>query len=267
MSTSTLRPDHAAVAYDATAPFYDVLTRHDDYTVFADILDRLIQRASPPGRRLLDAGCGNGRSTLLFAERGYQVTGVDISPAMIDAARRRHKKTGIDFHVHDIRHPVEHGPYDVVLCMSDIVNYLVDSAHLSEAFTSIAATLAPGGVLVFDANTLHGYDLATSPHVVVEDSDFVVMRGTHIDQDGARRFRLTMDAFQPLPGHPGMWTRRTVEHLQAHHSADEFAELLDSAGMRLVGRHGLHTSGTLAEGIDESAHTKGLYVAVRMTDS
>ncbi|MFE9452208.1 class I SAM-dependent methyltransferase [Streptomyces sp. NPDC006739] len=269
MTTPTVRPDHAAVTYDATAPFYDILTQFDDYAAFSGILDGLIRRASPPGRRLLDAGCGNGRSSVLFAGLGYRVTGTDISPAMIETARRRHAGSGIDFHVHDVREPVAHGPYDVVLCMSDIVNYLLEPADLAEAFRSVAAALNPGGVLVFDANTPHGYDLMTSPHFIETDQAFVTLRGRHDVQGEAHRFRLAIDAFRTVPadrGHPDLWTRSTVEHLQAHHSPDRFARLLAAAGLRLVGSHGLHISGTVADSLDEKEHTKGLYVAVRESD-
>ncbi|MFJ3231111.1 class I SAM-dependent methyltransferase [Streptomyces sp. NPDC086787] len=261
--TTTVRPDHAADAYDATASFYDVLTQHDDYDAFAAVLDRLIQDAGPRGRRLLDAGCGNGRSSVLFADRGYDVTGVDISPAMIDMARSRHAATGIEFAVHDVRRPLAHEPYDVVLCMSDIFNYLIEPAQVSEAFHSIAASLTTGGVLIFDANTAYGYDLMRAPHVMRGEDTFVVTRGNSEEEGGVRRFRIVLDAFQPAAGQPGLWTRKTVEHFQAHHSPREFTDLLTAAGLRLVGHHGLHISGTLADGIDETTHTKGLYVAVK----
>lgn len=260
--------DHAAVAYDATAPFYDQLTQYDNYTLFGDILEKLVKRADPPGNRLLDAGCGTGRSTVAFAERGFRPTGIDISQSMIEIARSKHADTGIDFHVHDIRLPFRHGgPYDVVLCMSDIVNYLADPAHLAEALASLGSAMSPGGVLVFDANTRHGYGLMHSPHIFEADGLHVSLRGRFLPQEGdPERFRLTMDAFRQSPEDAGRWERETIDHLQRHHSVEEFAAHLDTAGLDLVGEHGLDRTGALADSVDEETHTKGLYVAVRRSD-
>lgn len=267
--TTAVPTDHAAVAYDATAPFYDALTAEDDYSVFGDILETLIKRADPPGRTLLDAGCGTGRSTVAFAERGYEPTGIDISGEMIEIAKTRHAETGIAFHVHDIRLPFEHGgPYDVVLCMSDIANYLADREHLAEALASLASVMRPGGVLVFDANTARGYQLMRSPHVFEREGLQVTLRGRFLKDEGdPERFRLTMTAFRRSPDDAEVWSREIVDHLQRHHSGADFAQLLDAAGLDLVGAHGLERDGSLADSVDEDVHTKGLYVAVRRSDS
>lgn len=260
--------DHAAVAYDATAPFYDILSQGDDYSVFGDILESLIKRADPPGNKLLDAGCGTGRSTVAFAERGFDATGMDISPEMIRIARENHGSTGIGFHVHDVRHPfTEGGPYDVVLCMSDIVNYCADAEHLAEALTSFGAAMRPGAVLVFDANTSRGYAMMRSTHVYQYEGLFATMSGRFLkDGDDPERFRMVMNAFRNNGPEPHLWTRETIEHLQRHHTPQEFADTLDAAGLDLVAAHGLERDGSLSDRVDEDAHTKGLYVAVRRSD-
>ncbi|BBA98520.1 hypothetical protein RVR_4729 [Actinacidiphila reveromycinica] len=260
--------DHAAVAYDATAPFYDLLSQGDDYTVFGNILETLIKRADPPGTRLLDAGCGTGRSTVAFAERGFDPVGVDISAGMIDVARTKYADTGIGFHVHDLRLPfTAEGTYDVVLCMSDIVNYLADPAHLTEALASIGSVMRPGGVLVFDANTGRGYGLMTSTHVYEYDGLYATMSGRFLAREGdPKRFRMVMNAFRNSAEQPDVWRRERVEHLQRHHSREEFAAALDAAGLDLVAAHGLERDGSLSDDVDDQAHTKGLYVARRRAD-
>ncbi|MFC1440090.1 class I SAM-dependent methyltransferase [Streptacidiphilus sp. N1-10] len=266
---TTLSTDHAAVAYDATAPFYDALTQQDDYTVFGDLLEQLIKQARPPGDRLLDAGCGTGRSTIAFAKRGFHPTGTDISPAMIEIARSTHADSGIDFHVHDIRLPFPHGgPYDVVLCMSDIANYLADPEHLAEALASLGSVMNPGGVLVFDANTRRGYRLMHEPHVFESEGLHVTLQGRFLPEEGdPERFKLVMNAFRQSPEDPESWTRESIDHLQRHHTVEEFTAFLDAAGLDLVAAHGLERNGSLADSVDEDVHTKGLYVAVRRSDS
>jgi SAM-dependent methyltransferase len=53
----------------------------------ADLVDALLREHG--GRRVLDAGCGTGRVAIELAARGYDVTGVDLDPGMLDAARAK----------------------------------------------------------------------------------------------------------------------------------------------------------------------------------
>ncbi len=81
----------------------------------------------PPGSRILDLGCGTGR--LLAELRPSRGVGVDLSPRMVEEARRRHPD--LEFHVGDIEDPAVldalSGPFDVIL-LSDTVGSLEDCA-------------------------------------------------------------------------------------------------------------------------------------------
>ncbi len=97
---------------DANAYFYDEDYRYTRFLV-------------PPGQRVLDLGCGTGR--LLAALEPSRGVGVDLSPVMIEEARRRHP--GLEFEVGDVEdEAVLHrltGPFDVIL-LSDTVGFLED---------------------------------------------------------------------------------------------------------------------------------------------
>ena len=72
-----------------------------------------------PGARVLDIGCGTGSLSVVMAEMGQTVTGIDLSPAMIDLARQKAAKHGlaIDFHVMDAAYPqFPAGQFNVILC-------------------------------------------------------------------------------------------------------------------------------------------------------
>ena len=83
-------PD-AAGAYDTLAPFYDRFTAHHDYDLWTRGLLRLAYGHGLTGKRVLDAGCGTGKSFLPLLERGFDVTACDQSSAMLEVAA---SKTG-----------------------------------------------------------------------------------------------------------------------------------------------------------------------------
>jgi 2-polyprenyl-3-methyl-5-hydroxy-6-metoxy-1,4-benzoquinol methylase len=88
-----------------------------------------------PPRRVLDAGCGQGAFAVELARRGHSVTALDLSGAMLDAARsaaREHRVSHrIKFVQADLRSWSPEAAYDTVLCIG-VVEYYVDAAPLVE---------------------------------------------------------------------------------------------------------------------------------------
>lgn len=101
--------------------------------------------------KVIDLGCGSGLWARGLADSGYQVVGVDISPAMIELARQRVPEA--EFHVascFDFRVPA----CQAVTALGEVFNYLFDPrnslAFLRHICRSVYDSLAPGGVLIFD---------------------------------------------------------------------------------------------------------------------
>ena len=76
-------------SYEALAASYDELTEDVEYEKRADFVEKLFLRAKRPVRSLLDLACGTGTMSVLFARRGYTVTGVDYSPEMLAQAQQK----------------------------------------------------------------------------------------------------------------------------------------------------------------------------------
>jgi ubiquinone/menaquinone biosynthesis C-methylase UbiE len=85
----------------------------------AEILALIASDGFPKSGKVLELGCGAGDVALLFAERGYQVCGIDISPAAIEWAREKALKTNVkaEFVEGDVRdlRKWEDGTFDVVI--------------------------------------------------------------------------------------------------------------------------------------------------------
>ena len=112
-------------------------------------VDFLIKQLHLKGtEKILDLACGFGRHSLEFARRGYDVTGIDITPAYIDYANEQAKKENLNakFICQDIRTITFDKEYDVVLNMADgAIGYLEDDGENHKIFSVIAKALKNGG--------------------------------------------------------------------------------------------------------------------------
>jgi ubiquinone/menaquinone biosynthesis C-methylase UbiE len=99
------------------------------------------------GRRVLDVGCGDGTLAIELARRGAIVTGIDLSSAMIEAAKAsaRQQAADVEFAVAPAeRMPFSAEHFDIVAAVT-ILCFVKDAAP---AFEEIARVLRPGGRLV-----------------------------------------------------------------------------------------------------------------------
>ena len=87
------------------SPYYHLLYFERNETEARDFMDRLVTMLKPAEHaRILDIACGRGRHSLAMAEKGFDVTGIDISPAMIEEAQKLGREN-LHFYVHDMRLP------------------------------------------------------------------------------------------------------------------------------------------------------------------
>src|SRR5215211_3954920 len=252
----------AAEAYERLAPFYDELTREHNYEPWTSALEDAARRFGVSGRRLLDVACGTGKSFLPFLRRGYAVTACDLSVEM--AAIAAAKALGADVLVADVRTLERLGSFDLITWLDDSVNYLLDQDELEAAFASLAANLAPDGVLVFDVNTLSTYRTTFAHDMTLEGPGvFLAWRGgCDGSEEAGCLAELIVDAFSELD--PGVYERVTTRHLQRHHPRPAVAAALATAGLAAVGVFGQLPDGSLDERAGESDHHKLVYLARRV---
>jgi SAM-dependent methyltransferase len=251
----------AAEAYGDLAPFYDELTREHDYEGWTRHLEETALRFGVGGTRLLDAACGTGKSFLPFLGRGYTVTGCDISPEMVALASA--KAPAADVFVADVRELERVGSFDLVTCLDDSVNYLTGDGDLDAALAALARNVAPGGVLVFDVNTLSTYRTTVASDMTLDGPDvFLVWRGGCAgDEQPGCIAELVIEAFSENGS--GLHERVTSRHTQRHYPRAEVESALARAGLTAVGVFGQLPDGSLDDLADEHLHHKLVYFAQR----
>jgi ubiquinone/menaquinone biosynthesis C-methylase UbiE len=115
---------------------------------------RLVSRAVrlEPHFSVLDYGCGVGRWTLWFAPQVRRVVGVDLSPKMVDAARRAADEAGIQnvehHHLDGMPLPFEDGAFDLVNAVW-VLRYVTDDKELARTVRELCRVVRPGGYVTF----------------------------------------------------------------------------------------------------------------------
>jgi 2-polyprenyl-3-methyl-5-hydroxy-6-metoxy-1,4-benzoquinol methylase len=104
----------------------------------------------PAGKRVLDFGCGEGEVTTQLAWLGARVTGMDISPELLDVARKRADLDGVQERVELTLGDILESPrpanrFDIVIC-----NMIMHHVDLYNVFPMLMRTLKPGGLVVLN---------------------------------------------------------------------------------------------------------------------
>lgn len=246
----------AQLTYDTLAAHYDALTHTLDYEPWLAEVLPLLKRRGLDGQRLLDVGCGTGKSLIPMLERGWRCDGCDISPAMVEIAR---EKIGAQakLAVADMCELPLLGEFDLVWSLNDSVNYLLDRDQLEAALRSMRANMATDGLLVFDLNTLLSYrTFFAEQHLVAHDGRRLHWRGlAKSDQAPGTVATAQVEAEGD--------ERSAHTHRQRHFPEAEVLSALDRAGLECLDALGQTEDGGLHQPLRELVHVKALYVARR----
>ena len=106
----------------------------------------LLLKLRPP-LQILDLACGQGRHAIELARRGYGVTGLDLSPYLLEVARERAEASGLEVRwvLGDMRRPLDGDRFDLILSLFTSLGYFADPGDDSAVASAAAAMLSPDG--------------------------------------------------------------------------------------------------------------------------
>ena len=180
-----------------------------------------------PVKTGLDIGCGGGWFTRAFQRAGYQMTGVDISPEMLDFAQAQALKEGVrsEYLLGDITKFKSHKKFDFATAINDCINYIPKN-KLDSAFKCVKNALAKGGIFLFDISSERKFREKIANTVSVDDRDEITyMSFNREETDG-----VTMEVTLFARGKDGLYERLDEVHHQYRYTEEEILSALQRNG-------------------------------------
>ena len=186
-------------AYTDFAVVYDTFMDETPYDVWGDFVDELIKKygiskaisqevkqddknvnesdeeaaLEQEKNLVVELGCGTGSFTLEMAKRGYDIMGIDLSSEMLDIARRKSVDAGSDlmFLEQDMRELDLYCTAGTIVSVCDSINYLTEDSDVIDCFKLVNNFLFPGGIFIFDFNTVYKYKEVIGDTTIAENRE------------------------------------------------------------------------------------------------
>ena len=147
-------------AYENFSRVYDLFMDNIPYEEWGKNICGILKRYGIRDGLVLDLGCGTGAMTEILSRAGYDMIGVDNSVDMLEAALEKKEISGSDilYLLQDMREFELYGTVRAAVSVCDSVNYITEPEELLQVFRLVNNYLDPGGIFLFDLNTLYKYE-------------------------------------------------------------------------------------------------------------
>ncbi|TDQ17118.1 2-polyprenyl-3-methyl-5-hydroxy-6-metoxy-1,4-benzoquinol methylase [Algoriphagus boseongensis] len=158
------------------------------------LLDQILKGRFSKEMKILDAGCGEGRNSVYFIQKGYQIFGIDPNETAIQYCRYMSKSLNPDFDSHRFQFgrmeeiPFHQGAFDAVIC-SAVLHFASDVDNFFQMIGEIHRVLKPKGIFWFRMCTAFGG---------INDQIQELGKGRFLLPDGSERFVLFPDQLEKL---------------------------------------------------------------------
>ena len=223
------------MSYGVFSEFYDALTANVSYDTVSQVLSSLLTRYGKGRGLLLDLACGTGSVSVRLAEKGYEVIGVDLSPEMLSEAQNKAYSAGqnILFLCQDMTALDLYGTVDAAVCTLDGLCHLPDEESLSAALRKVSLFMNPGGVFLFDVNSVYKHRAVLGNNTFVYDTDdvYCVWQNTLLS-DGVT-VQMDLDFFEPVSD-AGDYVRQSERFTERAYPRETLEAMLKKAGFTVL---------------------------------
>jgi len=213
----------------ATGPYTDYSRR------MAELLPSILGMFDFRPSAILDIACGEGTFAIALAKNGDKVTGVDLSPPMLQIAdvKARAEQVDVTFINQDMRSMLFENDFDLVTCWYDSLNYLLTTDDLLKTFRGVYRALKDTGLFIFDMNSIYALSVIwqQNPCEIEQDTPTMleIHRKTYNNESNNAQLHIT--CFLKDGEH---WSRTEEIHTVHGFSLREIRDCLEASGLREV---------------------------------
>ena len=222
-------------AYSDFARVYDIFMDNVEYEKWAEYLIGRLREYGIEDGIVLELGCGTGVMTELLAESGYDMIGVDNSEEMLEIARE-HEEEGRDneilYLLQDMRELELFSTVGTVISVCDSINYLLSEEDLLTTFRLVNNYLYPGGLFIFDFNTVYKYETVIGDTTIAESREACsfIWDNFYHEEEQINEYDLTL--FVQEEGN--QYRRFQETHYQRGYTLEQMKGLVEQAGLAFV---------------------------------
>ncbi len=221
-------------SYGEFARVYDLFQDNIDYQSWSQYLIDCLKEYGILDGLVLDLGCGTGTVTELLADAGYDMIGVDNSEEMLSEAMEKREESGhqILYLLQEMEEFELYGTVRAVVSVCDSLNYLTEEEALLTTFRLVNNYLDPGGLFVFDMNTVYKYETMIGDQTIAENREegSFIWENEYDSETGINIYALTLF----LPREDGLYEKTEEVHYQKAYPEKKVRELLEKAGMEVL---------------------------------
>ena len=183
---------------------------------------------------VVDLGCGTGTLTQMLYKMGYDMIGVDNSQEMLSVAMEKRDREGshILYLLQDMRELELYSTVGTILSVCDSINYILDEEELLEVFQLVNNYLYPGGLFIFDFNTVFKYSEVIGDVTIAENREncSFIWENYYHEEEEINEYDLTVFVQEE----DGRFKRFQENHYQRGYRPETICALLEEAGLELM---------------------------------
>ncbi len=206
---------------------------------------------------VVDLGCGTGTLTELLYHKGYDMIGVDSSLEMLDVAAQKKEQSGSEilYLQQDMRELELYSTVGTVVSVCDSLNYILEEEELLTVFRLVENYLYPGGIFIFDFNTVYKYEQVIGNTTIAENREncSFIWENYYYPEETINEYDLTVFVREE----EDRFRKFTETHIQRGYTQTQICDLVKKAGLELIMVRDSDTDGEVTN------ETERIYIVAR----